>query len=62
MHREERTSGARLGGGEQAEATPNLFQFQMVDRFQCLTSNTVKYAHSPRENLLTLQVRGAAGQ
>lgn len=57
MSRSERTSSARLGGGEAAPQTPSLFQFRLVDRLQCQQSGTVKYSTQAAENILTLRVR-----
>ena len=56
MRRSERTSAGRLGGGEDALNTANLFQFKLVDRLQCQQSGTVKYTTQAADNLLSLQV------
>lgn len=57
MRRSERSNAGRLGGGEGAPATPSMFQFKMVDRLQCMQSNTVKYMSQAAENVLSLQVK-----
>lgn len=56
MRRSERSSAARLGGGEGGLQTPGLFQFRLVDRLQCQQSGTVKYTPQAADNLLSLQV------
>ncbi|CAM9999636.1 unnamed protein product [Pylaiella littoralis] len=56
MRRSERSSAARLGGGEGGVQIPGLFQFRLVDRLQCQQSETVKYTSQPADNLLSLQI------